>query len=95
MAVHASRIQYKKKKKYLQSCGCNELMAIFFFQVYQDTPLIHRQVTTYTIEGLKPNSTYKVNLLLIPFPGQSTELQSERSLEVRTTSDNGEALCGY
>lgn len=55
------------------------------FQLYQDTPLIHRAVTEYTLEDLKPQTPYEVRVFFIPFHGQSTELQADRSLEFTTT----------
>ncbi|KAL0269358.1 UNVERIFIED_CONTAM: hypothetical protein PYX00_007120 [Menopon gallinae] len=57
-------------------------------KVFSATPLIHRLVTSYTIEDLKPNSSYEVGLFFIPFPGQTTELQSERNIEVQTPLEN-------
>nr|XP_014276845.2 putative epidermal cell surface receptor isoform X1 [Halyomorpha halys] len=57
-------------------------------KVYQATPLIHRAVTSYTIEDLKPESQYEVGMLLIPFPGQTTELQSQKTVHVSTTVEN-------
>ncbi|CAH1393102.1 unnamed protein product [Nezara viridula] len=57
-------------------------------KVYQATPLIHRAVTSYTIEDLKPESQYEVGMLLIPFPGQTTELQSQKTVHISTTMEN-------
>lgn len=51
-------------------------------KVYAATPLIHRSVTNYVIENLKPSSTYEIGIYVIPFPGQNTELISEK--EVRS-----------
>lgn len=60
--------------------------------MYQATPLIHRAVTSYTIEDLKPESQYEVGMLLVPFPGQTTELQSQKPVHISTTMENGEFL---
>ncbi|XP_065222184.1 putative epidermal cell surface receptor isoform X2 [Planococcus citri] len=53
-------------------------------KVYAATPLIHRAVTTYTIEQLKPNSIYEIGIFFIPFPGQTTELQAQKTIQIRT-----------
>ncbi|KAL1129700.1 hypothetical protein AAG570_012644 [Ranatra chinensis] len=57
-------------------------------KVYQATPLIHRAVTSYTIDDLKPESHYEVGIFFIPFPGQTTELQSHKTLQISTTMEN-------
>lgn len=57
--------------------------------MYAATPLIHRAVTTYTIEQLKPNSVYEIGIYFIPFPGQTTELQAHRTIQVRTELEFG------
>lgn len=57
-------------------------------KVYQATPLIHRAVTSYTIEDLKPESQYEVGILLIPFPGQTTELQAQKTVHLSTSIEN-------
>lgn len=49
-------------------------------KVYAATPLIHRAVTNYVIENLKPSTTYEIGIYLIPFPGQLTELISEKTV---------------
>jgi hypothetical protein len=38
-------------------------------QIYSATPFIHRTVTSYTLENLKPETSYEVNLFYIPFGG--------------------------
>lgn len=53
-------------------------------KVYQATPLIHRAVTSYTIENLKPSTTYEVRIFFIPFPGQASELQSDSAFQFTT-----------
>lgn len=52
-------------------------------KIYAATPLIHRAVTSYVIENLKPGSTYEVGIYFIPFPGQPTELVNEKSVRVQ------------
>ncbi|XP_066992928.1 putative epidermal cell surface receptor isoform X2 [Anabrus simplex] len=53
-------------------------------KVYSTTPLIHRAVTSYVLEGLKPSTTYEIGIFFIPFPGQSTELQADSAIQVTT-----------
>ncbi|XP_011050906.1 PREDICTED: putative epidermal cell surface receptor isoform X3 [Acromyrmex echinatior] len=53
-------------------------------KVYAATPLIHRAVTNYVIENLKPSTTYEIGIYFIPFPGQLTELISEKTFQVTT-----------
>lgn len=49
-------------------------------KVYAATPLIHRSVTNYVIENLKPATKYEVGIYFIPFAGQTTELISEKTV---------------
>ncbi|XP_067213383.1 putative epidermal cell surface receptor isoform X2 [Linepithema humile] len=56
-------------------------------KIYSTTPLIHRAVTNYVIENLKPSTTYEVGIYFIPFPGQATELWSEKTIEVTTSTE--------
>ncbi|EZA61442.1 Putative epidermal cell surface receptor, partial [Ooceraea biroi] len=56
-------------------------------KVYAATPLIHRAVTNYVIENLKPSTTYEVGIYLIPFSGQLTELISEKTIQVATSME--------
>ncbi|CAK9813290.1 Putative epidermal cell surface receptor [Anthophora quadrimaculata] len=55
-------------------------------KVYSGTPLIHRAVRNYVIENLKPSTTYEVGIVFVPFPGQLTELVSEKTIHVTTSS---------
>lgn len=50
-------------------------------KVYATTPLIHRAVTNCVIENLKPSTTYEIGIYFIPFPGQLTELISEKTVK--------------
>ncbi|XP_021921716.1 putative epidermal cell surface receptor isoform X2 [Zootermopsis nevadensis] len=57
-------------------------------KVYAATPLIHRAVTSYTLEDLRPNTEYEVGIFFIPFPGQTTELIAERTAQLSTADVN-------
>ncbi|XP_076667213.1 stranded at second isoform X2 [Andrena cerasifolii] len=54
-------------------------------KVYSGTPLIHRAVRNYVIENLRPSTTYEVGIIFVPFPGQLTELVSEKTIQVTTS----------
>nr|XP_033324101.1 putative epidermal cell surface receptor isoform X2 [Megalopta genalis] len=56
-------------------------------KVYSGTPLIHRAVTNFVIENLKPATTYEVGIFFVPFPGQLTELVSEQTVHVTTSME--------
>ncbi|CAH1125802.1 unnamed protein product [Ceutorhynchus assimilis] len=55
-------------------------------KIYTATPLIHRAVTTYTIENLKPNTKYEIGIFFIPFAGQRTELNAEHMIQFTTAN---------
>ncbi|XP_044265638.1 putative epidermal cell surface receptor isoform X3 [Tribolium madens] len=56
-------------------------------KIYDATPLIHRSVTSYTLENLKPNRKYEIGIFFIPFPGQLTELHAEHMLHFTTANE--------
>ncbi|XP_066598389.1 putative epidermal cell surface receptor [Prorops nasuta] len=56
-------------------------------KVYAATPLIHRAVTNYAIENLRPDTIYEVGIDLIPFPGQTTELVSDKIIQITTATE--------
>lgn len=52
--------------------------------IYDATPLLHRTLTSYVIENLKPESIYEFGLFFIPFPGHGAELRAGDMIKVRT-----------
>lgn len=54
-------------------------------KIYEATPLIHRAVTSYTLENLKYKTTYEVGIFFIPFHDQRTELHTDRTVRFTTT----------
>ncbi|KAF5293261.1 hypothetical protein FQR65_LT11001 [Abscondita terminalis] len=56
-------------------------------KIYAATPLIHRAVTTYSLENLKPNTKYEAGIFFIPFPGQTSELHAENMIHFTTSNE--------
>ncbi|CAL7951127.1 unnamed protein product [Xylocopa violacea] len=54
-------------------------------KVYSGTPLIHRAVNNYVIENLRSSTTYDIGIAFVPFPGQLTELVSEKTIQATTS----------
>ncbi|XP_037809885.1 putative epidermal cell surface receptor isoform X2 [Lucilia sericata] len=52
--------------------------------IYSSTPLVHRSLTSYTIENLQPDTGYEIGLYYIPFPGHGAELRAGHMIKVRT-----------
>uniref|UniRef100_A0A1B0FGU8 Epidermal cell surface receptor n=1 Tax=Glossina morsitans morsitans TaxID=37546 RepID=A0A1B0FGU8_GLOMM len=52
--------------------------------IYSSSPLIHRSLTSYTIENLQPDTGYEIGLYYIPFPGHGAELRAGHMIKART-----------
>ncbi|XP_039969685.1 putative epidermal cell surface receptor isoform X2 [Bactrocera tryoni] len=53
-------------------------------QIYSSTPLVHRTLTSYTIENLQPDTGYEIGLFYIPLAGHGGELLAGHMIKVRT-----------
>nr|XP_036234003.1 putative epidermal cell surface receptor isoform X1 [Bactrocera oleae]XP_036234004.1 putative epidermal cell surface receptor isoform X1 [Bactrocera oleae] len=53
-------------------------------QIYLSTPLVHRTLTSYTIENLQPDTGYEIGLFYIPLAGHGGELLAGHMIKVRT-----------
>ena len=51
-------------------------------KIHAETPLIHRAVRNYVIENLRPSTVYEIGVIFVPFPGQLTELVSEKTVSI-------------
>lgn len=52
--------------------------------IFEATPLIHRTINSFTIENLKPETTYEFGVYFIPFPGHGAELRAGEMIQLRT-----------
>lgn len=52
--------------------------------IYSSTPLIHRTLTSYTIEKLKPDTGYEIGLYFIPLAGHGADVRAGHMIKVRT-----------
>ncbi|KAL9896762.1 stranded at second transmembrane protein isoform 5-T6 [Glossina fuscipes fuscipes] len=52
--------------------------------IYSSSPLIHRSLTSYTIENLQPDTGYEIGLYYIPLPGHGAELRAGHMIKART-----------
>ncbi|XP_002019490.2 putative epidermal cell surface receptor isoform X4 [Drosophila persimilis] len=52
--------------------------------IYSSSPLIHRTLTSYTIQNLQPDTGYEIGLYYIPLPGHGAELRAGHMIKVRT-----------
>ncbi|XP_058974050.1 putative epidermal cell surface receptor isoform X3 [Musca domestica] len=53
--------------------------------IYSSTPLIHRSLTSYTIENLQPDTGYEIGLYYIPLTGHGGEMRAGHMIKVRTS----------
>uniref|UniRef100_T1PDW3 Fibronectin type 3 n=1 Tax=Musca domestica TaxID=7370 RepID=T1PDW3_MUSDO len=53
--------------------------------IYSSTPLIHRSLTSYTIENLQPDTGYEIGLYYIPLTGHGAEMRAGHMIKVRTS----------
>ncbi|XP_036674918.3 putative epidermal cell surface receptor isoform X4 [Drosophila suzukii] len=52
--------------------------------IYSSSPLIHRTLTSYTIQNLQPDTGYEIGLYYIPLAGHGAELRAGHMIKVRT-----------
>ncbi|XP_032577045.1 putative epidermal cell surface receptor isoform X3 [Drosophila sechellia] len=52
--------------------------------IYSSTPLIHRTLTSYTIQNLQSDTGYEIGLYYIPLAGHGAELRAGHMIKVRT-----------
>lgn len=52
--------------------------------IYSSSPLVHRTLTSYTIQNLQPDTGYEIGLYYIPFAGHGAELRAGHMIKVRT-----------
>ncbi|XP_055847618.1 putative epidermal cell surface receptor isoform X2 [Episyrphus balteatus] len=55
--------------------------------VYDATPLIHRTITSYKIENLKPDTGYEFGLYYVPYPGHGAEIRAGNMIKIRTAPE--------
>ncbi|XP_020818432.1 putative epidermal cell surface receptor isoform X3 [Drosophila serrata] len=53
-------------------------------KIYSSSPLIHRTLTSYTIQNLQPDTGYEIGLYYIPLAGHGAELRAGHMIKVRT-----------
>ena len=54
------------------------------------TPFIHRELTSYRLTELKPDTTYEVDIVLMPFTDKHTEMVSSHSIQIHTQAVVGQ-----
>ncbi|XP_041565080.1 putative epidermal cell surface receptor isoform X5 [Drosophila elegans] len=52
--------------------------------IYSSSPLIHRTLTSYTIQNLQPDTGYEIGLYYIPLAGHGAEMRAGHMIKVRT-----------
>lgn len=52
--------------------------------MYTTTGLLHRSLSSYKLVNLQPDKNYEVDLLLVPFTNQTTELISQSAVHIKT-----------
>lgn len=52
--------------------------------IFNATPLIHRSLTSFTIENLKPDAEYELGLYFIPHPHHGAEILVGNMIQVHT-----------